>query len=101
MFYIAAQFIGGVCGVLFSKLLLGAVITHPSVNYVTTVPGPAGARLAFIGETALACGLMLTVLFVTNIPGIARFTGLFAGTLDFLYTTARNSAPSSAAIQDK
>ena len=42
-FYIAAQFIGGVCGVLFSKFLLGAVIAHPSVNYVTTVPGPAGA----------------------------------------------------------
>src|SRR5258707_8738326 len=47
-FYIAAQFIGGVCGVLFSKLLLGAVIAHPSVNYVTTVPGLAGAGLAFV-----------------------------------------------------
>jgi aquaporin Z len=86
-FYIAAQFIGGVCGVLLSKLLLGAVIAHPSVNYVTTVPGPAGAGLAFLAETAIACGMMLTVLFVTNTPGIARYGGLFAGTLVFLYIT--------------
>ena len=29
----------------------------------------------------------LTVLFVTNTPGIARYGGLFAGTLVFLYIT--------------
>src|SRR6266545_3861447 len=42
-FYIASQFVGGVCGVLVSKLLLGGILAHPSVSYVTTVPGPAGA----------------------------------------------------------
>ncbi len=85
--YIAAQFIGGVCGVLLSKLLLGAIIAHPSVSYVTTVPGPAGAGVAFLAETAIACGMMLTVLFVTNTPSIARYAGLFAGALVFLYIT--------------
>jgi aquaporin Z len=30
---------------------------------------------------------MLMVLFVTNTPKLARFTGLFAGTLVFLYIT--------------
>ena len=48
--YIAAQFIGGVCGVLLSKLLLGAIIAHPSVSYVTTVPGPLGAGAALAGR---------------------------------------------------
>jgi aquaporin Z len=86
-FYIAAQFIGGISGVLLSKFLLGAVIAHPSVSYVTTVPGPAGSGVAFVAEAAIACGLMLMVLFVTNTPKIARFTGLFAGTLVFLYIT--------------
>jgi aquaporin Z len=86
-FYIAAQFVGGVCGVLVSKVLLGAVLAHPSVSYVTTVPGPAGAGVAFVAETAIACGMMLMVLFVTNTPKIARFTGLFAGALVFLYIT--------------
>lgn len=87
VFYIGAQFVGGVCGVLFSKLLLGSIIAHPSVSYVTTVPGPAGAGIAFVTETAIACGMMLMVLFVTNTPRLAHFTGLFAGALVFLYIT--------------
>ena len=86
-FYIASQFIGGVCGVFLSKLLLGSIIADPSVSYVTTVPGPAGVSVAFIAEAAIACGMMLMVLFVTNIQSIARYTGLFAGTLVFLYIT--------------
>jgi len=86
-FYITAQFIGGVCGVLSSKLLLGSIIAHPAVSYVTTVPGPGGVGIAFIAEAAIACGMMLMVLFVTNTPKLARFTGLFAGLLVFLYIT--------------
>lgn len=87
VFYIAAQFVGGVSGVLFAKLLLGSIIAHPSVSYVTTVPGPAGVGVAFIAEGAIACGMMLMVLFVTNTPKLACFTGLFAGALVFLYIT--------------
>jgi aquaporin Z len=87
VFYIASQFIGGVCGVLLSKLLLGSIIAHPSVSYVTTVPGSTGVGIAFIAEAAIACGMMLMVLFVTNAPSIARYAGLFAGTLVFLYIT--------------
>jgi len=86
-FYITAQFVGGVSGVLLAKLVLRGIIEHTSVSYVTTVPGPAGAGVAFLAETAIACGMMLMVLFVTNTPKLARFTGLFAGTLVFLYIT--------------
>src|SRR5689334_13900022 len=86
-FYIAAQFIGGVCGMLLSKLILGDVLGHHSVNFVATVPGPSGAVVAFIGEVVIACGMMLMVLFATNTPRIARYTGLFAGILVALYIT--------------
>src|SRR5215212_2637820 len=56
-FYIAAQFLGGICGVLFSKLLLGPILAHQSVSYVATVPGPAGAGVAFTAEFIIACGM--------------------------------------------
>src|SRR5512141_2847743 len=35
-FYIVAQFVGGILGVVFSKRLLGNIIAHPSVSYVVT-----------------------------------------------------------------
>jgi aquaporin Z len=40
-----------------------------------------------MAEVGIACGMMLMVLFVTNTPKLARFTGLFAGALVFLYIT--------------
>lgn len=85
--YIVAQFLGGVCGVLLARLLLGNIIADPTVSYVATVPGPAGAGLAFAAEAGIAGGMMLMVLFATNTPGLARFTGVFAGTLVFLNIT--------------
>jgi aquaporin Z len=87
LFYVAAQFLGGLCGALLAKSVLGNVIEHPAINYVTTVPGMAGVAVAFGAEAAIACGMMLMVLFATNTPRLARFTGLFAGTLVFLYIT--------------
>jgi aquaporin Z len=86
-FYIAAQFVGGICGVLPSKLLLGQILAHQSVSYVATVPGPAGAGVAFAAEAAIACGMMLMVLYATNTPKLARYTGIFAGILVALYIT--------------
>jgi aquaporin Z len=86
-FYIAAQFLGGVSGALVAKLILRDALAHPSVGYVATVPGPAGPGIAFAAETIIACGMMLMVLFATNTPRLARFTGLFAGILVALYIT--------------
>jgi aquaporin Z len=40
-----------------------------------------------VAEAAIASGMMLMVLFATNAPGLARFTGLFASALVFLYIT--------------
>jgi len=57
------------------------------VRYVVTVPGKAGVTVAFLAEMIIACGMMVMVLFMTNTPKLARFTGLFGGTLVFLYIT--------------
>src|SRR5689334_15373197 len=67
--YIAAQFLGGLGGVWLARALLGPILAHPSVSYVTTVPGPAGHGVAFAAELVLAAGMMLVVLFATNTPG--------------------------------
>jgi aquaporin Z len=87
LFYPIFQTLGGIAGVLLVKFALGRVFTAPPVSYVITVPGQAGAASAFIAEIAIACCMMLMVLYMTNTPKLARFTGLFGGTLVFLYIT--------------
>lgn len=85
VFYIVAQFMGGLGGVLLAKLTLGGAVA--AVNHAATTPGAAGARAAFVAEGVIACGLMLMVLKVSNTPKLARFTGCFAGLLVALYIT--------------
>ena len=87
VFYIMAQFLGGLCGVMLAKLAFGPVVAHASVHYAVTTPGAAGVWVAFAAEAVIACGLMLTVLTVSNTPRLARFTGCCAGLLVALYIT--------------
>lgn len=87
LFYPIFQTLGGITGVLFVKFALGLIFTEAPVNCVVTVPGKAGVTTAFIAEIVIACGMMLMVLFMTNSPKLARFTGLCGGTLVFLYIT--------------
>ena len=54
---------------------------------MVTVPGEAGVAAAFLAEVAITFVLMLTVLFVSNAPRLARYTGLFVGGLVLLYIT--------------
>jgi aquaporin Z len=87
-FYILAQFVGAVAGVMLSIALLGrAVVAHPSIAYVATVPGGGGTALAFAAEATISFGLMLTVLFVSNVRRLNRHTALFAGALVALFIT--------------
>jgi aquaporin Z len=60
--------------------VFGARAGDPSVNYVATMPGGAGAAVAFIAETAISFVLMLTVLIVSN-TRFASFTGAAAALL--------------------
>lgn len=85
--YILAQFAGGLFGVAISAAVLGRPLADPAVNYVVTMPGPGGAPLAFLAETAISFGLMATVLIVSNTERLARFTGVFAGILVAAYIT--------------
>lgn len=81
LFYVGAQFIGGIAGVGLAALALGGVIAHPAVNYAATVPGAEGTGIAFLAELAIAFGLMTAVLVASNSASLAPFTGLFAGAL--------------------
>jgi aquaporin Z len=85
LFYIVAQFVGGMAGVLLVASVLGNVIAHPSVNYVVTAPGSYGAGVAFLAELIISFILMTTVLVVSNAQNVARLTGLCAGALVAIY----------------
>ena len=87
LFYVLAHFAGGVSGVLLARALAGRLVADPSVHYVVTVPGSAGAGVAFVAELVIAFGLMTVVLIASNRAGLARFTGLFAGALVATYIT--------------
>ena len=85
--YVAAQFTGAIVGIAAAAVALGGIVSHPSVNYVTTLPGPAGDAVAFVAEGAISFVLMLTVLTVSNHPRLAPFTGVCAGLLVWTYIT--------------
>ena len=85
LFYMLAQFAGGILGVGLAAVCLGHVLAHPAVGYVVTKPGAHGAWVAFLAEGAISFGLMLTVLFVSNAQRWASLTGLCAGALVSLF----------------
>jgi aquaporin Z len=87
VFYIIAQFIGGIVGVLAVAVFIREALSHPAVHYAATLPGPHGMMVAFTAEFAIAFVLMSVVLRVSNTPRIARYTGLFAGALVATYIT--------------
>jgi aquaporin Z len=87
VFYIVAQFIGGIAGVFAVTLFVREAISHPTVNYAATLPGMRGVVVAFTAEFLIAFVLMSVVLRVSNTPYLARYTGLFAGALVATYIT--------------
>ena len=85
--YAGAQMLGGLAGVLMAAAIVGKALAHPDVRYVVTVPGTAGAPIAFLAESTITFVLMTVVLHVSNRAALARFTGLAAGALVALYIT--------------
>jgi len=85
LFYILAQFAGGILGVVLVRLLLGKYFALAPVSYVVTVPGQAGTVAAFLAEFLISLGLMLTILVFMNSARLARFTGVAAGVLIVVY----------------
>jgi aquaporin Z len=87
VFYIAAQFAGGIAGVLLAEQLIGLPLRHSAVNYAVTQPGPDGALRAFAAELLISGLLMTAVLIISNNRRFARFTPFLAGSLVALYIT--------------
>lgn len=85
LFYVIAQCLGGLVGLVLAAQAIGMAIADPTVNYVVTVPGLSGASLAFLAELAISFGLMLVVLLVANTMQLNAWTGLFAGCLVATY----------------
>ncbi len=85
LFYVVAQVLGGLAGLIIAALAIGMAIADPTVNYVVTVPGPYGAAIAFVAEVVISFGLMFVVLLMSNMSSLNAWTGLFAGCLVAVY----------------
>ena len=79
--YVAAQFAGGMAGVLAAAFLIGPPLSHSAVNYAATLPGPYGLPAALAGEFAISFILMSTVLWSSNSRKYSTLTPLFAAML--------------------
>ena len=86
-YYLLFQFLGGVAGVALSRLLIGPPLGHSAVNYVVTMPGPAGIAVAFAAEFAISLLMMLVLLFVSNSSALTRWTPVVGGLLVASYIT--------------
>ena len=86
-FYTTAQFAGGLLGAVLAAGVLFKWASHPSVNYVVTVPGSYGVAIAFLAEIAITFILMTVILHVSNSSRLHRLTGLCAGMLVATYIT--------------
>jgi aquaporin Z len=85
LFYIMAQFAGGVAGVLLVSATLAKPMADPAVNYVVTIPGSSGTLAAFLAELVISFVLMIEVLVTSNSCRLSRFTGALAGILIAVY----------------
>jgi len=85
LFYVGAQFVGGVLGVGVASALMRDALQDKAVRYATTMPGAHGLAVAFIAELVISFWLMLTVMIVSNRESITRFTPYFAGALVATY----------------
>lgn len=87
LWYVAAQFAGGVLGVAVAGYLIGAPIGHSAVRYAVTLPGSSGPVGAFFAEFAISMVLMLAVLVASNDKRLARWTPCLAAMLIALWIT--------------
>ncbi len=87
MFYVAAQFVGGMLGVFLVAQILRRELSDPAVRYVVTTPGARGPWVAFMAEFIIAMGMMSAVLYFSNHQHLSRYTGAVASLLVATYIT--------------
>jgi aquaporin Z len=83
--YMVAQVVGALSGIGAASLLLGGLLSHPEVHYVTTRPGSRGAFVAAVAELAISTTLMLVVLAALGARRFMRYAGLLAASLIALF----------------
>src|SRR5262249_56249462 len=66
--YVAAQFVGGVAGIVAATWLLRGLPAHPAINYIATVPGPPGAAAPVAPAAAVSFPLLPLVLRTPHPP---------------------------------
>lgn len=86
-FYIIAQFLGGVAGVMVVKLTAGMFASAPSVRFAATMPAMNAIAIALAAEFAISFLTMTVVLIASNTRSLAPFTGLMVGLLVAAYAT--------------
>jgi aquaporin Z len=79
LFYVVAQFAGGIIGVLLAAIVLGPALAR--VQFVSTVPGAQGPWVAFAAEFTISFLLVFIVLNVSNSRRFTRWTPWVAGFL--------------------
>lgn len=90
VFYIFAQFAGGMAGVFLAWLFLGELLSDASVNFILTLPGKNGFAIAFVAEIIISFAMMTMVLWTSNSLKLSRFTPYFAGILVAFFITFEN-----------
>ena len=86
-FYLLAQFVGGIAGMLASAAVLGGTLAEPFVDFVQTRPGDAGPLVALVAELAISFITFSLLLKVAAHPQMMRLVGLTAGVLVMLNIT--------------
>lgn len=87
LFYALAQFAGAAAGMALSHVALGDLLSHDSVRFAATLPGPGGVPTAFAAEVAISFLLMAAVLVFSNARPLMRWTGAIAGVLVLSFIT--------------
>ncbi len=86
-FYITAQFIGGLLGVLVAAAPFWKASQHKSVKFVATEPGKPGVIAAFAAEFVISFILFATLRLVYQSDALKPLLGYFAGFLLLVYIT--------------
>jgi len=87
LFFVIAQVVGGLSGVLLVAAIAGHAFSDPPVSYAATLPGRSGPAAAFAAEFVISAVLMFTVLSLRASARLARYTGLIVGCLVATYIT--------------
>jgi aquaporin Z len=84
LFFVLAQFAGGIVGVQVVLALFGVAFSAPPVSFAATVPGEGGTGVAFAAEFLISATLIFVILRMQT-SRRAALTGVVAGCLVATY----------------